>query len=521
MIKAKCTWKVQGDRPVSDSIVYFEDNETIDLEDAISAENCVQLEAPVNDDVTGNYIVPACQVFLFCGDTHQIGSVSILSEARVIEVYGYHGEYLSTLKNELMEEVDGMSVFRGDLTFSRPLKECCLKFIPLKSKDCMWLYGIKVVVQEKPRPDTLHLFPTTMPLKDVEERLEASGAQLSEKAENLKRMMELFQGSNSLLSAAAMSPVLAGFSALPRGTPQQVPDGMTQLCSLFQNTNLKSPQVQQAPAKQVPKPAVTQEPTRETVPQAGLRAVETSQDGLLGGMLKLLLDNQTAKQQLQQESFPQPQPQVVTNAKTNELQSASLDKEFILGLLERSGVLNKQTATALLTEIIGKTGATVQLNQSFGDVGEKSTDVPAEDTLAGQSKIVTEKKLLQATSVATGTEHELPKEAGSQTDVPEPVQPANEAPQAVPVALAMEALQMQREEVRDAVGTQFQGLQDELLRLVGQRFEELKAEIVEKLDGKIQEMEERINARFDAIIDALQGQEDDEEIFEQPEEGSV
>ncbi|KAK8776615.1 hypothetical protein V5799_030042 [Amblyomma americanum] len=442
MIKAKCTWKVQGDRPVSDAIVYFEDNENIDLEDAISAENCVQLEAPVNDDVTGNYIVPACQVFLFCGDTHQIGSVSILSEARVIEVYGYHGEYLSTLKNELMEEVDGMSVFRGDLTLARPLKECCLKFIPLKSKDSMWLYGIKVVVQEKPRPDTLNLFPTTMPLKDVEERLEASGAQLSEKAENLKRMMELFQGSTSMLSAAAMSPVLAGFSALPRGTPQQVPDGMTQLYNLFQNASLKSPQVQQLPAKQVPKPTVTQEPTRETVPQAGLGAVETSQDGLLAGMLKLMLENQTIKQQPQQE--PQPQPQVVTNAKASEQQSASLDKEFILGLLERSGVLNKQTATALLTEIIGKTGATVQLNQSFGDAGEKSTNVPAEDAIAGQSKIVAEKKILQTTSIATETEHELSKEAASQTDVPEPVQPANEALQAIPAQLAVEALQIQR-----------------------------------------------------------------------------
>lgn len=67
----------------------------------------------------------------------------------------------------------------------------------------------------------------------------------------------------------------------------------------------------------------------------------------------------------------------------------------------------------------------------------------------------------------------------------------------------------------------FQGLQDQLLELLGQRFEELKLEVVQKLDLKIQEMEERINGRFDAIIDALQGQEEDEEIFEQPDEGSV
>lgn len=517
MIKAKCTWKVQGERPVSDAIVYFEDNENIDLEDAISAENCVQLEAPVADDVTGNYIVPACQVFLFCGDTHQMSSVSILSEARVIEVYGYHGEYLSTLKNELMEEVDGMSVFRGDLNLARPLKECCLKFIPMKSKDSMWLYGIKVVVQEKPRPDTLQLFPTSMPLKDVEERLEASGAQLSEKAESLKRMMELFQGSSSMFSAAAMSPVLAGFSALSRGAPQQVPDGMAQFYSVFQNASLKSP-LQQAPTKQAPKPPLAAEPSREAVlpNSSGTGAVETGQDGLVAGILKLL-ENHTGRQQPQYES----PPQAVAKAKISASEPPSLDKEFILELLEKSGVLNKQTATVLLEEIVQKTGATVQLNQSHGDAGKMPTNVAVENVASGQAKVAAENKVFEMMSRATETDNKPSKESGSQTDQPEPVPTANQELQLVPAPLTMEALQKQRDETRDVIGALFQGLQDQLLNIVDRRFEELKVEMVEKLDGKVQEMEERINARFDAIIDALQGQEDDEEIFEQPEEGSV
>lgn len=517
MIKAKCTWKVQGDRPVSDAIVYFEGNENIDLEDAISAENCVQLEAPVADDVTGNYIVPACQVFLFCGETHQMSSVSVLSEARVIEVYGYHGEYLSTLKNEFMEEVDGMSVFRGDLNLTRPLKECCLKFIPIKSTDSMWLYGIKVVVQEKPRPDTLQLFPTSMPLKDVEERLEASGAQLSEKAESLKRMMELFQGSSGMFSAAAMSPVFAGFSALSHGAPQQVPDGMAQFYNMFQNAGLKS-QTQQTPMKPEPKLPVAAESTRETAlsGSSSTGAVESGQDGLLAGILKLL-ENHTAKQQPQHA----PPPQAVPNAKVGASKSASLDKEFILELLEKSGVLNQRTATVLLEEIIQKTGATVQLNQSHGDAEKKSAGIPVPDVASEEPKAAAENKILETASRATGTDNKLSKETGSQTDQPEPEPTANQELQLVPAPLTMEVLQKQRDETRDVVGALFQGLQDQLLNLVDRRFEELKVEMSEKLDGKIQEMEERINARFDAIIDALQGQEDDEEIFEQPEEGAV
>lgn len=517
MIKAKCTWKVQGDRPVSDAIVYFEGNENIDLEDAISAENCVQLEAPLEDDVTGNYIVPSCQIFLFCNDSHQMGSVSILSEARVIEVYGYHGEYLSTLKNELMEEVDGMSVFRGDLTLGRPLKECCLKFIPLKSKESMWLYGIKVMVQQT-RAEPLSIFPTSMPLKEVEERLQASGTQISEKAEALKKLMELFQGGANRFPGAMFQPSSSGLASLPQTglaslahnfpqQEQQPPSStMSQLFNLLQGS--VPPPVQQAPPKHVPKPIAPLESAREASLQH-FTNTDSTQQALLTSLVKLLLDKTTRP--LQSEV----QAQLDVPPKEAEPPLAAQGKNLVLELLDKSGMMNKEMATLLLTEIVEKSGATVQLNQSLGNAEQRSNLPPQTAATREEAGVAGIEHLRQSTEkgVPECSSQEQPliepkvepsKEAASQTDVQDETVP-----------------QVPRMDPEEVVGKMFQGLQDQLLELLGHRFEELKLEVVHKLDLKIHEMEERINGRFDAIIDALQGQEEDEEIFEQPDEGSV
>lgn len=464
----------------------------------------------MEDDVTGNYIVPACQIYLFCNDSHQMGSVSILSEARVIEVYGYRGEYLSTLKNELMEEVDGMSVFRGDLTLERPLKECCLKFLPLKSKESMWLYGIKVVVQQKARPETVSLFPASMPLKAVEERLQASGTQISDKAEALKKMMELFQGGASLFPSPMVHAGSTGLPSLPQSSPQQPlqsPNGFAELFHLLQGP---------------PSPAVPVQQTSLLEPPRGISVNSTGsvndQEELLTGLIKLLLDKSTRR--LQPEIPLQP----AATQKGTEQQPGDLGKGLLLELLEKSGVLNKQVATDLLTEIVEKSGATVRLNQSLGDA-EQTSPLPLQGAAMKDEKLVAEQQSEQVltNNVAPNSLQELPlagpkpepsREMASQTDV-----------SAVEQFTVQTALQGTTSHVAgedpNLFGRMFQGFQEQLLELLGHRFEELKLEVIERLDVKIQEMEERINGRFDAIIDALQGQEDEEEIFEQPDEGSV
>lgn len=99
-----------------------------DLEDEVMVENCIMLEAP--DKGEGAYpTVPACQLLLSCQNPFLISRISVLCEARVIEVYGHHGEYLRTIKNELLEEADDMIVFRGDIVLERPLALCSIKVL--------------------------------------------------------------------------------------------------------------------------------------------------------------------------------------------------------------------------------------------------------------------------------------------------------------------------------------------------------------------------------------------------------
>lgn len=91
-------------------------------------ENCVLLEAP--DKGEGVYpTVPACQLLLSCQSPYQISRISVLCEARVMEIYGHHGEYIKTVKNELLEEADDIIVFRGDVILERPLALCSIKVI--------------------------------------------------------------------------------------------------------------------------------------------------------------------------------------------------------------------------------------------------------------------------------------------------------------------------------------------------------------------------------------------------------
>ncbi|PRD29161.1 UNVERIFIED_CONTAM: hypothetical protein NCL1_30238 [Trichonephila clavipes] len=187
------SWKVINDRPVSDAVVTSVDSDSTDFEDEIMVENCVLLEAP--DIRDGMYpTVPACQLLISCEPPYQISRISVLCEARVIEIYGHHGEYLKTVKNILLEEADDMIVFRGDVTLDRPSSLCSIKFLLLRSPNEMWLYGVKIVTTKMAYDATSQM---TIPLAAVEQRLMQMGLVLSDKAEAFKQLVQNCQKSSA------------------------------------------------------------------------------------------------------------------------------------------------------------------------------------------------------------------------------------------------------------------------------------------------------------------------------------
>ncbi|GIY08836.1 uncharacterized protein CEXT_98301 [Caerostris extrusa] len=187
------SWKVVDDRPLSDTVVTSVESENVSLEDEIMVENCVMLEAPPDSGNCMYPTVPACQLLISCEPPHQISHISVLCEARVIEIYGHHGEYLKTVKNVLLEEADDMIVFRGDVALDRPTSLCSIKFLLLRSPTEMWLYGVKVhttkVAFDLPNQ-------MTIPLAAVEQRLVQMGLVLSDKAEAFKQLVQNFQKTN-------------------------------------------------------------------------------------------------------------------------------------------------------------------------------------------------------------------------------------------------------------------------------------------------------------------------------------
>lgn len=68
-----------------------------------------------------------CRLMLHSQPPYLIQKVTVLCEARLIEIYGRHSEYLKTIRNQIVDEVDDMVVFRGDVQLERPSPECSLK----------------------------------------------------------------------------------------------------------------------------------------------------------------------------------------------------------------------------------------------------------------------------------------------------------------------------------------------------------------------------------------------------------
>lgn len=177
----QCSWKISDDRTISDAIFYNRDTDNIDLEDEINIENCILLKAP--DKCEGLYpTIPACQLLICCEPPNCISRISAISEARVIEVYGHHGEYLKTIFNyPLDDSSDNLFVFRGDIELNKPLSVCSIKFVNLHSPNEMWLFGVKIHIDKE--------CPSQNPvsLSTIAQKLENVGDSIDNKEEILRQ----------------------------------------------------------------------------------------------------------------------------------------------------------------------------------------------------------------------------------------------------------------------------------------------------------------------------------------------
>ncbi|CAG2106016.1 unnamed protein product [Medioppia subpectinata] len=128
-----------------------EDTAEEDVESLLeSCENCVQLSAPTTTSDTTARI--ECKLFVQTLDdggadgaedvVTRVDSYSLLCSAKVLEIHGNDTqEYIQTVFNELVDECDGLSMYRSDYHFKEPLKEFTITF---KSFNELWIYGLVV-----------------------------------------------------------------------------------------------------------------------------------------------------------------------------------------------------------------------------------------------------------------------------------------------------------------------------------------------------------------------------------------
>lgn len=184
-LELSCSWEVANKKCINDTVTVdsnFKRGKKEDLENIVSLDTCVHL---INQNVTSCYL----KLKLSVVKAWQIKKVSIVSEARIIEIYGKCEEYLTTCHAEFFDECEDMSVYIAEAELPQPSSECTLKFARLKRTDQMWLYGIHITVD---KAESFISQDMSINFHNVNRILKDSGHQLTEKAERCKKFLQLY-----------------------------------------------------------------------------------------------------------------------------------------------------------------------------------------------------------------------------------------------------------------------------------------------------------------------------------------
>ncbi|XP_063242411.1 uncharacterized protein LOC134542244 [Bacillus rossius redtenbacheri] len=122
----------------------------------------------------------------------RVARLTVVSDARKVEVYGACGEYVSTVSADFLDEFEDMTVYVAEAELPEPMSECAVKFAGLRTTHQVWLYGVHLTVQEADPPAP----PSWLNLQNVSHMIERSGHKLSERAARC----------HSFLEACATSP---------------------------------------------------------------------------------------------------------------------------------------------------------------------------------------------------------------------------------------------------------------------------------------------------------------------------
>lgn len=222
-VDVSCSWESANEKTLLDAITVAEfsakkRDEDGALTDMVELESCILLTQPLEENGNNDRVSPEpCSITLklMSKSPSIIANLVVACEAKLIEVYGAHNEYLMTVSADLIDQVDDMAVYCADIAINQLTQDCTLKFARLSRPTAMWLYGIKVIwnVVDNYEKTNKHL---GVNFESVEQRLRESHTQLSGKAENCKQFLKMYSSLNDQnKSALGLSDPLSLLSLLP------------------------------------------------------------------------------------------------------------------------------------------------------------------------------------------------------------------------------------------------------------------------------------------------------------------
>ncbi|XP_046441448.1 uncharacterized protein LOC124192277 [Daphnia pulex] len=134
-----CSWKIENVDAVRTKILWKE--QLSELSEETSIENCFNMSQSNPDS-------GPCTLKIILKNNRKFAALQILSEVPMIEVHGQYEEYLMTVRGELLEEVEGTSLYECRIDLKKMQSEIILKFCKLKEATTVWVYGISAVTVE-------------------------------------------------------------------------------------------------------------------------------------------------------------------------------------------------------------------------------------------------------------------------------------------------------------------------------------------------------------------------------------
>ncbi|KAM9773245.1 ATPase PAAT isoform 2-T2 [Syngnathus typhle] len=190
-----------------------------------------------------------CVLMLSCGlaGVAAIGRLTIISEARTMEVYLPTGEYCGTVRGQKQDHVqdgDRGPFYRKQLDLNDTPSSCDVKLLSLAGRSSVLLCG--VVVAFRPLQPSLPRDAGAIDLQQVQSLVNGIGGDLSPGAQNLMDMLHFQQKNQSsflpllmgggLLSSLATPPcvgTIQGPADLPGPAPPAPDDRLAQMTRRF------------------------------------------------------------------------------------------------------------------------------------------------------------------------------------------------------------------------------------------------------------------------------------------------